>query len=315
MITPKLYFSKIPTRTLTALVISMFPIFCAMAQESVIVGANLQPGYILVVDAVGDAKILTPEKPKGAIAATGMNLRIGDTVVTSAGARVGLAFSNGSLFEVSENSKFSVQEYLQEPWKFSAEEWRTLEAEPTKSRTKAFIEYGELVVKVRTLAADSSMQISSPLGVAGIRGTTFRVRVARNPDGSTRSVTVQLVEGRVDFIPQGTNEATTVTPGSSITVNVTTGPDGQILIPPSIEERLAPDETTNIQEIIQRLLEKNETLGSFGDAAVQTQRGSEDRPAPAEEPVAIPQNLPPAPSPTPAPTAPVPTPTPIPSGL
>lgn len=277
----------------------------------------MQPGYILVVEAVGDAKILTPEKPEGAVAAEGMNLRIGDQVVTANGARVGLAFSNGSLFEVSENSKFSVQEFLQEPWKFSNEDWRNLENEPTKSSTKAYIEYGELVVKVKQLDDGSSMQVSTPLGVAGIRGTTFRIRVVRNTDGSPRTVTVQLVEGRVDFTPQGGGESTQVAPGNSITVAVNVSDDGIIQIPPPVEERLAPEEVGIIQEIIQRLLEKNETIGSFGDTAVQPATGGqgqtpdESRPQPMEN-ITIPPIVPP-PTPTPAPTAP--TPTPVPSGL
>ncbi len=303
MSTPNIRFFKTIAIALSAAVVSILTISLASAQDSAANGAGLEPGYISVIDAAGDAKILTPDQPDGAVPAKGMNLRIGDTVVTGTGGRVGLAFSNGSLFEVSENSRFSVQEFLQEPWKFSVEEWKALENEPTTSRTKVFVEYGELVVKVKKLDAGSSMQVSTPLGVAGIRGTTFRVRVVRNPDGSPRSVTVQLVEGRVNFTPQGGGEPTQITPGNSLTVAVNVGEDGIIQIPPPVEERLAPEETAIIQEIIQRLLENNETLGSFGDAPVATGEGGDSRPQPDTNP------------PAPPPPPPRPTPTPVPSGL
>jgi hypothetical protein len=326
MSTPNVFFHNKISHALAALVFSVLSMFLASAQDSASSSSGMQPGYILVVEAVGDAKILTPEKPEGAVAAAGMNLRIGDHVVTATGGRVGLAFSNGSLFEVSENSKFSVQEFLQEPWKFSSEDWKNLENEPTKSSTKTYIEYGELAVKVKKLDEGSSMQVSTPLGVAGIRGTTFRIRVVRNTDGSTKAVTVQLVEGRVNFTPQGGGETTAITPGNSVTVSVNLGPDGQIQIPPPIEERLAPEEVGIIQEIIQRLLENNETIGSFGDTTVQPSTGGqsqtavESRPQPMEN-ITVPPIVPP-PTPTPAPTAPAPTPaptaptpTPVPSGL
>lgn len=301
MSTPNIRFFKKIANALAAAVLSVLTISTSSAQDSPGNAPGLEPGYISVIDVAGDAKILTTGQPDGSVPAKGMNLRIGDTVVTGPGGRVGLAFSNGSLFEVAENSRFSVQEFLQEPWKFSVEEWRALESEPTKSTTKVFVEYGELVVKVKKLDADSSMQVSTPLGVAGIRGTTFRVRVVRNPDGSPRAVTVQLLEGRVNFTPQGGGEPTSITPGNSITVAVNVGEDGIIQITPAVEERLAPEETAIIQEVIQRLLENNETLGSFGDTPVATGEGGESRPQPDTNPPVAPP-APPRPSPTPVPS-------------
>ena len=303
MSTPNVCFFKKSLAALAVALLALLPAHPAMASESPATGPGLEPGYISVIDTSGNAKILTPDQPDGTVPAIGMNLRLGDTVVTGVGGRVGLAFSNGSLFEVSENSRFSVQEFLQEPWKFSVEEWKALENEPTKSRTKVFVEYGELAVKVKKLGPDSSMQVSTPLGVAGIRGTTFRVRVVRNPDGSPRTVTVQLAEGRVDFTPQGGGESTAIAPGNSITVTVNMGEDGTIQISPPVEERLSTEETAAIQESIQRLLENNETLGSFGDSPVQSDDGGDSRPQPAANP------------PAPPPPPPRPTPTPVPSGL
>ncbi|MFM8364480.1 MAG: FecR domain-containing protein [Verrucomicrobiota bacterium] len=298
MSTPNRCFYQKITTALAALAFSCLSIFSASAQNSA-----LEPGFITVIEAVGDAKIVTPEKPDGAPAAAGMNLRVGDTVVTTSGGRVGLAFSNGSLFEVSENTKFSVQEYLQEPWKFSIEEWQKLEHEPTRSQTKAFVEYGDLTVKVKKLDSGSAMQVSTPLGVAGIRGTTFRVRVVRNADGTPKSASVQVAEGQVNFTPQGGGESTPITPGNSVTVSVTVGPTGQIQISTPVQETLSAAEINLITQAVENLVQASNNLTTLGDTpAAQTQTGGDARPQPA--------NNPPAPPPPP-----IPTPTPVPSGL
>ena len=283
-------------------------ILSAAAQDSASREANLQPGNILVMDVVGDVKILGDQNPNGSLPAKGTNLAVGDTIVTGAGGRVGLAFSNGSLFEVSENSKFSVQEYLQEPWEFSAQEWNALEAEPTKSQTKAFLDYGELAVKVKKLDSASSMQVSTPLGVAGIRGTTFKVRLTRNPDGSPQSATVMLVEGSVDFTPQGGGEPTSITPGNSATVSVTLGPDGQLTLNPPVLETLTPQEIVLIQGTVRALLEQSANVTGLGDTSSQPGAGGDNRPSPMDN-TTIPPIVPP-PTPTPEPTAPTPTPVP-----
>jgi len=306
MTTPNFHFRD----TAAGVALNVFLLFScivpAAAQDSADREGNLQPGYILVLSVVGDVKILGDRNPNGSVPTKGTNLGTGDTIVTGVGGRVGLAFSNGSLFEVSENSKFSVQEYLQEPWEFSVQEWNALEAEPTKSQTKAFLDYGELVVKVKTLDSASSMQVSTPLGVAGIRGTTFKVRMMRNPDGSPKSVTVQLVEGLVNFVPQGGAEPTSITPGNSVTVSVTVGPDGRLIITPPTGEILATQDVELIQEAVRALVEQSANVTALGDTPGQAGSRGDNRPGPMDD-----FNIPPiVPPPTPAPT-----PTPVPSLL
>lgn len=306
MITPN------PSQFRPTAIVAVFFILIAsgltlLAQDSAS-EAGLQPGYILVMEVEGDVNILRGRDSEGSDAVKGANLAAGDTVVTGAGARVALAFSNGSLFEVTENSKFSVQEYLQEPWKFSVDGWKSLESEPTKSRTNVSLEYGELLGKVKQLDSGSSMQVTTPLGVAGIRGTTFVVRVVRNPDGSPRSATVRLAEGRVDFTPQGGGEPTQITPGNSVTVSVTVAANGQLIINPPVRETLAPEEIRLIQETVQTLLVESQNVTGLGDTTAQPPGGGENRPGPME-PLTIPPVVP-APTPTPAPTAPTPTPVP-----
>jgi hypothetical protein len=320
--TPNLRFHDLVVYAMAAVAILL-----AAASTASAVPANnesLQPGYILVISVVGEPKIITPENPAGSVIVKGSNLRAGDMVVTGSGDLVGLAFSNGSLFEVAENSKFSVQEYLQEPWNFSPEEWKTLEAEPTSSVTKAYLDYGEVVVKVKKLDGNSSMQVSTPLGVAGIRGTTFRVRVVRSPDGTPRSASVQVVEGRVNFSPQGAAEPADVAAGNSVTVSVTVGPEGRLEVIPPAREVLSAQDIELIQATIQRLIEGNNQVVTLGDTPSQTPPGAEEEPPrPGEEnrqPIVLPPSTPtptpaptnptPTPAPTPAPTAPTPTPVP-----
>lgn len=304
---------------LTAFVLALTLGLClpvsVLAQDPAVGSSKQQTGTIMIIQVSGDAKVTTAEKPNGVPAIKGMNLRIGDTVVTGPGGRVSLAFSNGSLFEVTENTKFSVQEYLQEPWTFTVDGWNKLEKEPTRSQTKAFVEYGELVVKVKKLSEGSAMQVTTPLGVAGIRGTTFVVRVVRNPDGSPKSTSVKVAEGRVDFTPQGGGEPTSITPGNSVTVSVTVGPNGQIQISTPVQETLTPQEITLITEAVERMVEASTNINTLGDTSAQNQTGGEAQARPQPMPNTPSQPPPPPPTPTPTAPAPSPTPTPVPSGL
>ena len=56
-----------------------------------------------------------------------------------------------------------------------------LEEEPTKSELSAHLDFGELIVKAPKLKKGSSMNLSSPIGTAGIRGTMFQFMAVRTP--------------------------------------------------------------------------------------------------------------------------------------
>ncbi len=92
--------------------------------------------------------------------AVGGTLQPGDTVETQAGARVEIALPGGSVLRLGESSRLTLSPAISEQ-AFSA---------------KLF--FGNLWTKVHKLLAGESYAIETQNGVAGVRGTEFRVEVA-----------------------------------------------------------------------------------------------------------------------------------------
>jgi hypothetical protein len=98
----------------------------------------------------------------------------GDVVITAKGASVVLVFSNGSTVSIGPDSKVAVDEFTQDPFDKNVK-LTDLKEEPTTSHTKLNLTYGELVGNVKKLKGESTFQVQTPVGAAGIRGTTFRL--------------------------------------------------------------------------------------------------------------------------------------------
>jgi len=287
--------------------------------------AEMQPGAIVITGFKGSVQILNAKSPAGAPPVQGSTLKQGDTIITGATSHVSLAFSNGAVMEIESESKFVVQEYLQEPWDFSPEAWKEMESEPSKSQTTGNLAFGDVTASVKKLKPGSSMQITTPLGVAGIRGTTFRVSSRNNPDGTPSSSSVAVTEGQVEFSPQGGGEPSQVTAGLSSVITVTPGENGQgPTTEPPATSPISEQESGLIQQIVEGL--QNAPLSQSFINAMQnssTEQGDSgsqmNLPPPiggigsSIPPINIPQ---PTPTPTPTPTPePTPTPTPAPSNL
>jgi hypothetical protein len=120
--------------------------------------------------------MVTVTQAQGTTAALHNNdsLSQGDVVVTAKGSSVVLVFSNGSTVSIGQDSRVAVDEFTQDP--FAADVKLTaLSEEPTTSHTKLKLTYGELVGNVKKLRGASTFEVQTPVGAAGIRGTTFRL--------------------------------------------------------------------------------------------------------------------------------------------
>jgi len=117
----------------------------------------------------------------------------GTSIVTGANSSIILAFSNGATVNLAENSNLNVDEFDQDP--FSSDiKLADLKQEPSTSKTKLSLSKGELVGKVVHLNVDkgSEFTVQTPVGAAGIRGTTFRIVFQPNGNGTaTFAVTTQ----------------------------------------------------------------------------------------------------------------------------
>ncbi len=121
----------------------------------------------------------------------------GNTVVTSPGANVILVFSNGATLNVAADSSLNIEQFIQDPFA-SDLKVSDLKEEPGTSTTKLSLAKGELVGKVVHLNVDkgSEFTVQTPVGAAGIRGTTFKIVFRPGPNGTTL-FTVLTSEGRV----------------------------------------------------------------------------------------------------------------------
>jgi len=186
----------------------------------------MTPGLIVLTGFEGDVKIASAKNPVGITPAAGAKLQKGDIILTGSNSSASLAFSNGSSLQVQSGSKFSIEEYLQKPWDFDEAAFKKLEKEPTSSQTKLKLDYGDVVCNVKKLSAASEMTVSTPLGVAGIRSTKFKLRVSLDSAGKPIGSKLSVVEGAVALSSQGSGQAPLlVTSGlaSSISFNPAAG--------------------------------------------------------------------------------------------
>jgi hypothetical protein len=217
----------------------------------------------------------------------------GDVITTAKSASVVLVFSNGSTVNLGQESKLAIDEFLQDP--FGAEvRVGELKEEPSRSRTKLNLTYGELVGSVKKLRGASSFLVQTPVGAAGIRGTIFRL--VYRPTGTGQAIfTLSTTAGEVIF--QGTTGAP-VAVGENKEVVVEVKIDdatGAILSVEVKSQDVTPAEHQIIEQQVTQALESLQTT-------VFTPETPPESP-PAEQSQATPQS---APAPAPPPPAPEP---------
>ena len=203
----------------------------------VVRAANLQPGDIRVAKVQGTVTIvqeaanaattlsqkdeaLGRSKPGLGVgerksAKEGYMLQQGEAIETGPNSSATLVFSNGTAIEIEQNTFFSINQFLQEPFNPSSVNLATTKSEPSKSITKMTLAKGSISGDVRKLSEGSTMEIKTPVGTAGIRGTKFTLTIdSISADGSfTGSLSVP--EGSVAFT-NSAGETTTIGAGQTI---------------------------------------------------------------------------------------------------
>ncbi|MSU23718.1 MAG: hypothetical protein EXS32_07840 [Opitutus sp.] len=148
----------------------------------------------------------------------------GYTVKTGVEASIVLVFSNGAAIRLGADTEVSIDEFLQEPFPGDELAMSKLEKEPTKSSTKLRLTHGELTGHVLSLRAGSTHTINTPVGAAGIRGTTFRHAYRLNPNGNAVFASA-TEEGDVSFTAIG-GQTAAITAALEITGRVRPGRRG-----------------------------------------------------------------------------------------
>lgn len=140
-------------------------------------------------------------------------------LVTGKDSQVILLFSNGSTITVGPDSTFSIEEFLQKPFDLAATDFRTLPAEPTSSHTSVTLQKSSLIGNIRKLKKGSSLDIVTPVGVAGIRGTLLQVRSW--VQGGRTYMAVAVAEGAVE-VTTNAGEKISVRAGFEVTLSAPT---------------------------------------------------------------------------------------------
>lgn len=130
-----------------------------------------------------------------------------DTVITGKGSSVVLVFMNGSSIKLAPDSKLAIDEFKMDPLADDID-LAKLDKEPSVSKTSLNLAYGEMVGNVKHLNKDSGSyyNVKTPVGAAGIRGTTFRIVFRPTGDGKAFTFTLSTAEGIVLFT--GTTQGT-----------------------------------------------------------------------------------------------------------
>ena len=156
-------------------------------------------GKIIVARVLGHVEVISNADGHSRTLHDGDFISDQTTVVTAVGSTVILAFSNGATVDVAADTHLNIEQFEQDPFaedvKFSE-----LKREPTTSTTRLSLTKGELVGKVVHLNIDrgSEFTVQTPVGAAGIRGTTFQITYNPGPNGQA-FFTITTLDGTVVF--------------------------------------------------------------------------------------------------------------------
>ncbi|MEX2381885.1 MAG: FecR domain-containing protein [Opitutales bacterium] len=196
-------------------------------------------GAARVVKVEGSAFALPMDSEERVALQEGDSVQQRTTLVTGGKSRLVLLFSNGAAMTLGPDTSMSIEEYLHG-------ESGSKKAEPNPSSLHLFLEYGETAGNVEALDESSDFTVRTPLGTAGIRGTTFRFSF----DAEKVVLVVSNVDGTVEWGVG--DDLISILAGRELTITGLIGDDGSIEILDISHSGIA---ATEIRRIVQSLAE------------------------------------------------------------
>ena len=132
---------------------------------------GMVPGQIQAVKVDGTVWQLFGSSGQRERLNAGDPLRQGSVVETAADGSAILLFDNGSTMNLRPSTKFSIDEFLRDPFEAQKMDYKNLKDEPTRSVTKVKVQDGTIFFDIPKLKGGSECEIRNPVGAAGIRGT------------------------------------------------------------------------------------------------------------------------------------------------
>jgi len=124
-------------------------------------------------------------------------IRQGARIKTGKDSTVVLLFDNGTTVNVKPESEFAVEKFAQDPFEANGVDYQSLKSEPSSSVTRLNVPEGTIVLDIAKLKKDSSFQIATPVGSAGIRGTSLGI--TSNKNNQSNRVTLAVATGVVQM--------------------------------------------------------------------------------------------------------------------
>jgi hypothetical protein len=186
---------------------AFFLLWCALACNGGTVpapaaAAAAAPAFLRAQEVAG--KVSWNRVGKEAVPVTeGLSFPAEGSISTGPGSRVLLVLPDEALVSLGENSGADLLLFRQ----VGAAPADSGDAEsPVASETGIRMRRGALTSHVRKLRSGSSFRVETPLGVAGVRGTTFRVQVREILQGSVAGVYGVVAESRVQVVSVAATE-------------------------------------------------------------------------------------------------------------
>ncbi len=234
--------------------------------------AQTQAGVIKTAKLSGTVTVVAADGTQHA-AAEGATITESDTVVTGADSGVVLVFMNGSSVKLGANSRLLVEEFKMDPLDSNIAVSK-LTKEPSVSQTKLNLAYGDMVGDVKHLNKSSTYGIKTPVGAAGIRGTTFRIVFTLGANGAASSFTLSTSEGLVVFTG---SDGSTAQAGAGKQVTVTAEVDtstGKVSSVTSSAGNISSENSTAIQSAVSNVIKQAQEQSVFTPAEQTPAPGS-----------------------------------------
>lgn len=159
-----------------------------------------QPGRIRASRVVGQVTVEDIATKATQALANDSEISQGSIVRTGENSSVVLLFSNGASINLAFSSDLNIEQFTQDPFAGNYEPAKATE-EPSVSTTSINLTRGELVGNVKKLktSAGSKFTVGTPVGAAGIRGTTFRIVYRPTGNGQAFNFVLTTIEGNVEI--------------------------------------------------------------------------------------------------------------------
>ena len=289
--------------------------------------AALAPGNIRATRVVGTVRASNSATGETISVQNNTVLQQGFVVRTLEQSSVVLIFDNGASVNLAQDSELNIEQFLQSPFEGAYEPAKATD-EPGVSVTNIKLMRGELVGNVKKLkqTQGSKFTVGTPVGAAGIRGTTFRIVYRPTGTGNAFNFVLTTVEGNVELAVGTVQSPVAVTDNREVVINnVTVDPTtNQVTVTTStgatVSLTTAPvvgdAPVTTIQAVAQNANQLSQALVDVVITAPTPPPPPPPPPAPTTPPPpsepAPPPPPAPAPPPPPAPAPPPPTPAPVP---